>query len=166
MCVCVCVCKCMSMHSCWCGFAGAACDFAFVALLIKYAALSYFMRRVLTGTDSSRLSDKRHDFRKKLLNIKCAFWFSLHLSSKKCFYSEKNLARYCHKCENVFLYRRTLMKVLFCGQIFQKNLNIVFHPNPCNGSRVVPCGLTDGKLWSKESLFVILRKRLKNVFHA
>ena len=30
----------------------------------------------------STLSHKRHDFRKKLLNIKCVFWFSLKLLSE------------------------------------------------------------------------------------
>jgi hypothetical protein len=35
------------------------------------------------------------------------------------------------------------MKLEFSRQIF-KNLNIKFHQNPSNGSRVVLCGGTDG----------------------
>ena len=30
------------------------------------------------------------------------------------------------------------------GQIFEKDSNIKFHENPSSGSRVVPCGQTDG----------------------
>jgi hypothetical protein len=43
------------------------------------------------------LSHKRHDFRKKLLNIKRVFWFSLQLFFWKISHSKMNSARY-RKC--------------------------------------------------------------------
>jgi hypothetical protein len=37
------------------------------------------------------------------------------------------------------------MNVLISGQIVEKkSSDIKFHQNPSSGSRVVPCGLTDG----------------------
>ena len=41
-------------------------------------------------------------FGKKLLYIKCVFWFSVELIWNIS-YSKKKSARYCHKCENVFM---------------------------------------------------------------
>ena len=38
-----------------------------------------------------------------------------------------------------------VMKPEFYGQIFEKYKNIKFHENPSCGSRVVPCGRTDGQ---------------------
>jgi hypothetical protein len=37
------------------------------------------------------------------------------------------------------------MKVAFSGQIFEKYSNIKFRDNPFSGSRIVPCGRTDGQ---------------------
>jgi hypothetical protein len=37
------------------------------------------------------------------------------------------------------------MKFEFSGQIFEKSSNIEFHENPSSGSRVIPCGQTDGR---------------------
>jgi len=37
------------------------------------------------------------------------------------------------------------MKLEFSRQIFEKSSSIKFHGNPSNGSRVVPCGRTDGR---------------------
>jgi hypothetical protein len=37
------------------------------------------------------------------------------------------------------------MKLEFSGHIFEKSSNIKFHKNPSSGSRVVPCGQTDGQ---------------------
>jgi len=36
------------------------------------------------------------------------------------------------------------MKLEFSRQIFEKYSNTKFHENPSSGSRVVPCGQTDG----------------------
>ena len=38
-----------------------------------------------------------------------------------------------------------LMKLEFCRQIFKKYSNIKFRENPSIGSRVGPCGRTDGR---------------------
>ena len=79
-----------------------------VALLIQHAAR---MRHDVTSFVAPSapayvliLFHKRHDFRKKkkrLLNINCVLIFSTtfvyNISDSK-----KNLARYYHKCENVF----------------------------------------------------------------
>ena len=54
------------------------------------------------------------------------------------------------------------MKLEFSRQIFEKSSNIKFHENLSSGSRVVPCGQTDGQPWrSWLSFFAILRTRLK-----
>jgi len=37
------------------------------------------------------------------------------------------------------------MKTEFPRKIFEKYSNIKFSENPSSGSRVVPCGLTDGQ---------------------
>jgi len=37
------------------------------------------------------------------------------------------------------------MKIEFLRQILEKYSNIKFHKNPSSGSRVVPCGRTDGQ---------------------
>jgi len=37
------------------------------------------------------------------------------------------------------------MKLQFSQQILEKYSNIKFYENPSSGSRVVPCGQTDGK---------------------
>jgi len=39
------------------------------------------------------------------------------------------------------------MKLAFSPQIFEKYSNIKFHENPFIGSRVFPCGRTDGQTW-------------------
>ena len=36
------------------------------------------------------------------------------------------------------------MKRAFSREVPEKNLNIEFHQKPSSGSRVVPCGRTDG----------------------
>ena len=38
-----------------------------------------------------------------------------------------------------------LMKHEFSGQIFDKYSNVTFNADPSSGSRVVPCGPTEGK---------------------
>ena len=37
------------------------------------------------------------------------------------------------------------MKYESSGQIFEKFLNVKFDENPFSGSRIVPCGQTDGQ---------------------
>jgi len=37
------------------------------------------------------------------------------------------------------------MKLEFSPHVFEKHTNVKFHENPSSGSRVVPCGQTDGQ---------------------
>ena len=65
-------------------------------------------------------------------------------------HSKKNLARYDKKtvygssCKVAVIFVRFLIKLEFSEHIFEKYANVEFHENPSNGSRVVPCGRTDG----------------------
>ena len=86
---------------------------------------------------------------KKLLNTKCVFIFSTSFA-QNISQSKKKLARHCHKCENGFMLSTPLFlsgfnKALIFSTGFRKSLHIKFHQNPCSGSRVVPCGRTDGQ---------------------
>jgi hypothetical protein len=66
------------------------------------------------------------------------------------FYPKKKWARYDQNvhwssCKVPVILVRFLMKLGFSWQIFEKYSNIKFHENPTSGSRVVPCGQTDGR---------------------
>jgi len=43
------------------------------------------------------------------------------------------------------LFNPSLIKIAFSRRIWEKYSNIKFNKNPCSGSRVVPCGRTDGQ---------------------
>ena len=140
-----------SCNYCCCGKAViiAYYECVFVSLVIQHAMC---MRHIaicgLSGsTVSFHIISKTARFSKKLLNIKCVFWFSLQLLSETCHY--KDWARYDQKCILVFTYSTSftcqiLMKLWFSRQIFEKYTNIKFHENPSSGSRV-PSGRTDGQ---------------------
>jgi hypothetical protein len=119
------------------------------ALFIQHA------RRIVTSFVTplapphfSTLSHKRHDFREKLLNIKCAFWFSI-LPSSKTYLILRRISRDTIKnvkrpsCKVPIILVGFFMKLEFSRQIFEKVSNIKFHQNSSSGSRVVPCGQTD-----------------------
>ena len=96
----------------------------------------------------STLSHKQHNFRKKVAEHKmCVLIFSTFVINIS--HSKTNSARYCHKCENVFMQStqyscRILIKLDFSRHILRKkSSNIKFHQNPSSGSRVVACGRTD-----------------------
>ena len=87
--------------------------------------------------------------KKWLSNMKCVLIFSTslvwHIS-----HSKKNLARFDQKCILVFILRARyscyiFRKFEFSRQIFEKYSNVKFQENPSRGSRVVPCGETDGR---------------------
>jgi len=46
--------------------------------------------------------------------------------------------KYCYSCE-------ILMKFKLSGQCLEKYSNVKFNENPSSGSRVYPCGQTDGQ---------------------
>jgi hypothetical protein len=82
-------------------------------------------------------------FNRKLLNIKCLFWFSLQLLSET-FLILRRIERvliknaYWSSCKVPSYYCQIELR-----QIFKIYSNIIFHENPSSGSRVVPCGQTD-----------------------
>jgi hypothetical protein len=93
------------------------------------------------------LSHKRHDFRKRLLNIKCVFIFLTTLVWNIA-HSKNNLPRYHHKCTQVSMSstrysHHILMKLEFSWHIFEKHLYTKFRENPSSLRQVVPCGRTD-----------------------
>ena len=62
----------------------------------------------------------------------------------------KNSARYYHRCTYVVMLSarypcQILTKLEVSRHIFEKYLNTKFHKNPSGGSRVVPCGRTEGQ---------------------
>ena len=68
---------------------------------------------------------KRCGFRKKVTEHKMRVFIFSTTFVRNISHSKKNVARYCHKCENVYMYsicylRRILMKLKFCRQIFEK----------------------------------------------
>jgi hypothetical protein len=92
------------------------------------------------------LTHKRHHLKKKLLNTKCVFWFSLQLLSETFLMLRRNER---DMIKNV--YRSASCKVPFIIVRLQWNLNFLkkfsknpqisnFHENPSSGSRVVPYG--------------------------
>jgi hypothetical protein len=107
----------------------------------------------------STLPHKRHDFRKKLLNIECVSWLSLQVLSetfhilrtrrdmiKNVYWSSCKVPDTCP----------SLMKLEFSGQIFKKYPNIKRQENPSSGSRVVPYRKTD-----MSNLIVMFRNFVK-----
>ena len=58
-----------------------------------------------------------------------------------------------------------LMKHQFSQQSCEKSLKIKFHENPSSGSRVVPCGQTDGRTDGESGMTkLIVPKILKGIF--
>jgi hypothetical protein len=149
VCVCVCVCveRCPGMWAC-----ASAC--ALVTLLIQHATR---LRRIvlslvasLAPSGFSVLCHKHHDFRKKVAGYEMCVLLFPTIFIWKISDSTKNSARYCHECENVIMWSsryscRILMKLAFPWQTFEKKSYIKFYQNPSSGSRVVPCGRTDGR---------------------
>jgi hypothetical protein len=92
------------------------------------------------------LSEKQNDFRKKVLNVKCVFWFFCRTFVWNVSHCKKNPARYCHKR------KESSCKVPFIVVGFKWNLNFlyrflkntqIFYEDLSIGSRVVACGRTD-----------------------
>ena len=98
----------------------------------------------------SMLSHKRKDFRKKkLLSIKCVLIFSTTFVWNISHY-KKNWARYGYMRIDLHVKVHITLdkfwwKLEFSQQIFEKYSVIKFHESQSSGSRVVPCGRTDGR---------------------
>ena len=88
-------------------------------------------------------------FGKGFLNIKCVFWFPVRNLSEIFLVlrrSERDMIINLHwlSCKVLVVLVIFYWK-LISRQTFEKDSNIKFHENPLNGSRVVPCGRTDGQ---------------------
>jgi hypothetical protein len=119
---CVCVCVCTSPCACAC---------ARIVLLTQHETR---MRRILLSSVwplwhhhifGHYLTNGMIFERKKLLNVKCVFWFSLQLLSITFLILRRIQRRYCHKCENVFMsstryYCQRLKKLEFSPLDFRK----------------------------------------------
>ena len=101
------------------------------------------MRRiVICGLPGCTIfSTLRHDFREKLLNIKCAFWFCLRLLSEKfliLWRAQRHTTTNLHASScKVAVILATLVELEFSRQIFETYASIKFHENPSTESRGV-----------------------------
>jgi hypothetical protein len=88
--------------------------------------------------------------KRKLLKTKCMFWFSPQLLSETVFIlrTERDMIInvYWSVCKVPDVLVRVKWNLNF-ATIFFKILNIKLHEDLSNGSRVVPCGRTDGRTW-------------------
>jgi hypothetical protein len=133
----------------------------------------------LSGSTIFFHTSKRHGFRKRnAIEYKTRVLVVSTFVRNIC-RSNKHWARYRQKCVSVCMwtnsyflhvtgsyFRHILMKLQFSRQIFSKHSNIKFHENPSNGSRVVPCGQTDGQVERRTAnsrFSQFLRRRLKNI---
>ena len=84
---------------------------------------------------------------KKLLNIKCVFWFSVQVLSKTCLIlrrTQRDFIINAHRsaCKVPVLHVRFWLNLNIPDR-FSKNTHIKFHESLSSGSRVVPCGRSD-----------------------
>jgi hypothetical protein len=126
------------------------------------------MRRVILSSVAcptlpyfSTLSHKRHDFREKLSNTKCVFWFSLRFWNVS--HSKKNSARYYLKYTQVFTYSpRYSCQILIEPVIFSTDFRKIlkYQISRISVQCEASCSVwTDGQTWwSNQSLFAILWK--------
>jgi hypothetical protein len=95
----------------------------------------------------STLSHKRYDFRKKkLLNTKCEFRFSLQILYKIILIlrsTERHMIINVHtpSCRVQVILVRLLWNMDFFDRFSKKCSNVKFHEIPSNGSPAVPCGM-------------------------
>ena len=87
---------------------------------------------------------------KKLLNTKCMLWFSLEVLSET-FLIIRRIQRdiiinaHSSSCTVHFTLFRFSWNFNFLDRFSKNFSNINFHENPSSGSRIVPCGQTDGQ---------------------
>jgi hypothetical protein len=113
------------------------------------------------------LSRKRHDFRRKLLNIKCVLIFSTNFD-RNISNLIINWTRYdkiIYICLHVIypLFLSDFNETCIFSADVQKLWNVNFHENSLNGSRLVPLGRRDSTQTRKiyQSLFAVFRNAPK-----
>jgi hypothetical protein len=90
------------------------------------------------------LSYKRHDFRKKkFTEDKIQILFEAFLILRRI--QHDVVINVKTSSYNFILFLSDIIKLEFSRQIFGKRSNTKFHQKPSSGSRVVPCGRTDGR---------------------
>jgi len=92
----------------------------------------------------------------ELLNIKYVFRFSLQFFLKH-FSLQEELNKVPQECTHWFSCKVTVILVGFwrnwnSADRFSKNIQIKFYENPLSGSRVVPCGQTNGRTDSQSDM--------------
>jgi hypothetical protein len=110
----------------------------------------YFVICGLTGCATlSTLSHIWHNFRKKSLNTKCVFRFSLRFLSET-FLILRRIQRDIIKTHLPSCKAPLCLSDFYGTWIssagFGEYCNIKFHQNPSSGSRRVPCGRPDGRI--------------------
>jgi hypothetical protein len=85
---------------------------------------------------------------KKLLNVKCVFWYSLQIWSEIFLIlrrNERDMIKivYWSSCKVPVILDRLVKLDFFSGRFWNRYSNIKFHDNPCSGNRGVPCGRID-----------------------
>jgi hypothetical protein len=104
-----------------------------------FVASRIFLRPILLPSGSiafSHMSQTAGFLEKKLLNIKCVFWFSLQLLSETFLILRRNerdmVKNECWFHVNTFHPCQFLMKIEFPRQILEKFSNIEFNEHPCS----------------------------------
>jgi len=125
-------------------------EHVFVALGIQHAmCMCHFVICDLPDSTIffSSLSHKGRNLKKKFIEYKVLFLFSLEIFVWNISHSKRNWARYDKTYVLVSMLRiryscPNLMSLEACRQIFEKYANIKFHEHPSSGSNVASCGPT------------------------
>jgi hypothetical protein len=167
--MCTCVRACVLQSGCPVAWVCASvCLCARVILLIHHATrMRHIVKSSVASLASpylSTLSHKRCDFQRKFIEHKmCVLSFSTTFVMNISHFIQ-NLARYCHKCEKVFMQStryscRILIKLEFSGQIFGKTQISSFVKIRPVGAELFHADRQISR--NQQSLFAILRTGLK-----
>jgi hypothetical protein len=88
---------------------------------------------------------------KKLLNVKCVFWFSVQIPSET-FLSLRRVQRDVainvqHLHAKYLFLRPNCKENRLSSPDFRKKFNMKFHENLSTGRCVIPCGRTEWRTW-------------------